>query len=1022
MKVFAQRLLARWARDISAPQPRRNRSLRFEQFESRALLAAGVASPLVLERLQNPPVFQNRSSALDVNFDRVVDARDALLLADKLPPAGERTKLSTTGPVDKYWDVSGDGYLSPIDRDLVLQHLAEQTLAWQRLADVGSVLGGAAAAAELGEGEGGGITIELIAPGPALEGTAFTLFGTVSPAGYHWLEGSVDWSYSIPWPIETDENGLFQVGVLVFDDGGTPGNGTPSDVEPIAVTLWPVGEPELAASDSTQVTVHNVNPVLDITFFNPLAGGPEWCVAGTVLEEGDTTRPDVQIVTIDWGDGSPPTVLTGLLPGDPFEVGHTYLADGSAYTVTVTALDDDTGTDERIFGFEIYHLDLDNDADNNGEIEAIDDPIENIEPGAYLMVNDNDSNLNEVIDLDEAPVSGELDLEKFKVVFVPATRPDIDNYNGWIVRLSYLGEPEEHPIWTTAEKSGQIVFAYDDYENLSYKDWIVGTDIIPTELFLEARWPGVFPLNLDLYRDLYYYGDLVDRDAVVFTALPRPKVDLDTDSDNTGTIEGTAEEDGEEMKMPGNIIHRNWDDDDQNGVIDYNDAGPLVWPNGDPFWDNDLEPLTFAINAAGLDLTNYTITYSTDSPSIKLWKDQDKLPLTSVVTIGVHPIPTSLVVEGIDNGQFKAIATLKNPAGVVVHVDSVRITVVTIDAVAYRPQTPPFTPWPLPEAVEAAGIGIRRNGDDDDTNFIADRDDFTVPGGDNDLIQVDLIHEPANAEGVGWQLARSDTKIRAFEERDKSWWIVAGETTLVNDDVTEDVAWVEWAAIGGGSSTLEYSVWDTTHDRKVFFDSIVFTPFNSIVVMFVGEFEEPSDPPNPGTGMSVFARGEYRYSGRDVFLYDEDIVATDGSGAPYNEIVSAINTRGVSKVAAMGYSHGGGSTFHLSWRLEQNTIAGSGVVDITKPFTVPLTGYIDAIRNTFDGDIRAEDRRPRLAEFHCAQYQRTRPLDPSNLKGMPSDGEDDWNRTDLGVDHGDIDDHLEVHYLLRMRLRSLVPR
>lgn len=168
--------------------------------------------------------------------------------------------------------------------------------------------------------------------------------------------------------------------------------------------------------------------------------------------------------------------------------------------------------------------------------------------------------------------------------------------------------------------------------------------------------------------------------------------------------------------------------------------------------------------------------------------------------------------------------------------------------------------------------------------------------------------------------------------------------------------------------------------------------------------------------MFVFAVDEYRYSGRDVHMYDEDEADLDGSGAAYDEVVNAIQNRSVTEVAIMGYSHGGGSTYNLAWRLHQNSVAGSGVADITKPFTVPLTGYIDAID---DGGptITPETRRPLLTQFHSAQYQ-----DNNIPSGEPSNGDDDENRTYLGVIHTDIDDHPIVHRQLRDRLRQKVAR
>jgi hypothetical protein len=184
-----------------------------------------------------------------------------------------------------------------------------------------------------------------------------------------------------------------------------------------------------------------------------------------------------------------------------------------------------------------------------------------------------------------------------------------------------------------------------------------------------------------------------------------------------------------------------------------------------------------------------------------------------------------------------------------------------------------------------------------------------------------------------------------------------------------------------------------------------------------GEFQVPRDPPiNPAShGMFNFAIEEYREGGFDVYMYDEDDSGLWGEGPAYDEIVTAINDRGVTDVAIMGYSHGGGSTYTLAWRLEQNQIQGSGIADITNAFWVPFTGYVDAIK---DGGPQpfAETRRPALSLFHCAQYQDN----DAFLSGDPSGGDDDINRTYLGVVHTEIDDHAVVIGLLRTRLRQKV--
>lgn len=156
---------------------------------------------------------------------------------------------------------------------------------------------------------------------------------------------------------------------------------------------------------------------------------------------------------------------------------------------------------------------------------------------------------------------------------------------------------------------------------------------------------------------------------------------------------------------------------------------------------------------------------------------------------------------------------------------------------------------------------------------------------------------------------------------------------------------------------------------------------------------------------------EYR-NGYDVWMFNEDDVDWfDGEGDVYDEIVRAIQGRGVTQVAIMGYSHGGGATYQLAERLHRNTVPND-LTDITNPFTVPYTAYIDAVTSY---TAAAENRRPLLSAFHCNQYQTNLPL-----RGGPANGDDDIDRTYLGVVHGTIDDNEAVIELVRLRFSQRV--
>lgn len=153
-------------------------------------------------------------------------------------------------------------------------------------------------------------------------------------------------------------------------------------------------------------------------------------------------------------------------------------------------------------------------------------------------------------------------------------------------------------------------------------------------------------------------------------------------------------------------------------------------------------------------------------------------------------------------------------------------------------------------------------------------------------------------------------------------------------------------------------------------------------------------------------------NGYDVHMYDEDVVAwTDGSGTAYDEVVTAIQKRGVTEVAIFGYSHGGGATYELANRISRNTLPSSDpdhLDDITNSFTISYTAYIDAITQETTG---AENRRPPMSSFHVNLYQ-TNTLASNGLTGGPSNGDDDFDVTTrswgTGLDHFTIDDNSNV--------------
>jgi hypothetical protein len=484
------------------------------------------------------------------------------------------------------------------------------------------------------------------------EGQAFVLAGTVSPPAQYMIQGSVNWgtspgSGSESFTVYTNSSGAFSLPHVYYDDGPSPGNGTPSDAATITLSGTIMGQGGSSpVNASTTATVQNVNPVPQLGLINYMPyGGPQWKLSGTIDDAG---LSDLHDIAIDWGDGSPPTIIEDWPTRTQFERVHQYPSNDEAgvprnFLVSVSVVDDDTGAAPWSDDAPMYLLDLDNDADNDWDIDGDDDPIEHLPPGRYVLVNDDDDNANGIADGTEAgPISGEDDLEPFKIKWAPADRPELDYYNGWNLTLVVHGPGVQ--LWSNPDKTGpQVLQEYPPGWGLN---WVIGVDPIPSTLYLEAlsaTTPG--GIQLDLLLTSPQWGP-TDGDVVVFTALPLPTVDLDTDSDNNHVLEESDLEDQDEatrphpIGIPGKIILRNHDDDNGNTIQDRLDPSPFVDGSGNPVMDNELVPIKPKVAANGNDLSDFTVTLIPSGQEIRVWKTQDKQP--TALTFSLVTMPAQL--------------------------------------------------------------------------------------------------------------------------------------------------------------------------------------------------------------------------------------------------------------------------------------------------------------------------------------------------------------------------------------------
>ncbi len=499
-----------------------------------------------------------------------------------------------------------------------------------------------------------------------------------------------------------------------------------------------------------------------------------------------------------------------------------------------------------------------------------------------------------------------------------------------------------------------------------------------------------------------------------------------------------------EENPPGKVLLLNTDDDNANDLPDLQEGGPFVDADGNPVADDDLVPARLSWDSLGLDLTGYRLQLSAD-PALKLWTTQDKqAPVPQSFLIGTDPVPETIYLEGVEEGEAWLSWTLLQPGGQPVAEDQVRVTVVKLKVTAYRPQTEgpgygkPFQKTPVPTAWldnEHLGVGIRRNGDDDNGNG---KPDFLITEvavqNENDVIELKV--ETTVNPNIKYFIRRAPNAVlNVWQHADKRAVILDNQPIHERQIAfpAEFPLWVEWVGPGAAPtrSWLELQARDAQTNNVLASRKIYFYSFQSVVIAFGGFTEVPGDPPNPGYGVFNIAANLYRL-GYDVHMYPYNGVNLSGAGPAFDEVASAINHRGVTNVAIFGYSWGGGSTYLLADRVitdPQNQIDNNN----NNRFTISFTGYIDAIVR---GTTIAEWKRPRGSGFHHNQYQRNTtiplpwppPLNNVTLNGtaVPANNAPQ-NRSGLTLGgapvwHLNIDDHPIVRASLQTALQQNTPR
>jgi hypothetical protein len=248
---------------------------------------------------------------------------------------------------------------------------------------------------------------------------------------------------------------------------------------------------------------------------------------------------------------------------------------------------------------------------------------------------------------------------------------------------------------------------------------------------------------------------------------------------------------------------------------------------------------------------------------------------------------------------------------------------------------------------------------------------------------------------------------------------------FVNNTIT---IFVEWAAAEHGTDIL--GLVDALSFATL--DSIRFHTFRSLVIVFGGNGQNPMDTDGDGSigdpvrgsttnreGIFDLAQGLYD-TGWDVLAFDEEDVDAS-EDVPFTEAKNAaqrlVSPEFGGGLSVMGYSQGGGATHDLIERLteeDENFITIYGV-------------YLDAVDHD---SLFAENDWPDVAFYLLSFYETNSSLNGGDvddeevlagatLEEINTTTDSGWNHS---LDHYLIDDNLQVHQRILLRLNQLLFR
>ncbi|GEM_PF-6431118 len=302
--------------------------------------------------------------------------------------------------------------------------------------------------------------------------------------------------------------------------------------------------------------------------------------------------------------------------------------------------------------------DIDTDTDHNGSIEEADDPIEELEYGRLVPVNDDDDNANGTMDKDDSTsTQNENDLARVTLNYDPDT--GVDGKKVTLEVPSGSGSEVVY-VWSSSIRENRITLP---------KEYVIGTDTMPTEVWVEGITAGV--TELDLVFKLAN-GSEITRDKIMLNVV---RTDIDVDSDNNGSISST--DDLVEMSSPGKYVRYNNDDDDANAKEDREDLTTVNNENDLVAVNLDYEP------DSGIDKTKIELSLLSGTDKVKLYGQDNKnnyIELPKTYVIGTDTLPNNPVyLEGIAPGEAVVGMTIKSENDAAIYQDKVKVSVYRAD-------------------------------------------------------------------------------------------------------------------------------------------------------------------------------------------------------------------------------------------------------------------------------------------------------------------------------------------------------